>query len=347
MGRSFRCNTNSNPYKYSGNPNSNMLKSFAIYGIWITKDELDYVYQKTNTNAKVKLLEYLVNKHYVSKLHIEPFKFKKTLSNGRSYLSNTFYYLETNEDIEKYLDTIKSNIIVYEFTSDPDELVIPFTELEIMLSKTKILTRYREAFKDIDLNDKYFSYHSIDRFRILDKNHRAIRRYSLSPSWRRNYDEVEYENIRMNEPSASYQMADYLYDNYIRPALNLTTRPDDLDYMKWAMNDYIDINNRKEKYPDDPPNLKIYEIGQTDELLIGSNVAWSIAPFVCVDNLIDTINTCNTIERKMLNNIVDIVDEYHNYKGKDKTIKERMTIYAFSPSSIMEFNDFPKPKKRQ
>lgn len=346
MGRSFGCTTNSNPYKYSGNPNSNMLKSFAIYGIWITKDELNYVYQKTNTNVYVKLLEYLVNKHYVSKLQIEPFKFKKTLKNGRSYLYNAFDYLKTNEDVERYLDAIKSNIMVYEFTNDSDELVIPFTEIEIMLSKTKTLTRYKEVFKDIDLGDKYFSYHNIDKFRILDKNYRAIRKYSLSPSWRRSYDEVEYENIRMNEPNALYQMADYLYDNYIRPALNFTTRPDDLDYMKWAMNDYIDTNDRKEKYPDDPPNLKIYEIGQTDVLLIGRNVAWSTAPFVCVDNLIDTINTCNTIERKMLNNIVDIVDEYHNYKGDDKTIKERMTIYACSPSSIIRFNDFPKPKKK-
>jgi hypothetical protein len=346
MGRSFGCFTNKNPYKYSEHSNSNMLKSFAIYGIWITKDELDYVYQKTKINDKVKLLEYLVNKHYVSKLQIEPFRFKKTLNNGRNYLDNTFHYLKTNEDIDKYLNAIKSNIMVYEFTNEPDELVIPFTELEIMLSKTKTLTRYREAFKDIDLSDKYFSYHSLDRFRILNKNYKAIRRYSLSPSWRRNNDEVEYENIRMNEPSALYQMADYLYDNYIRPALNLTTRPDDLDYMKWAMYDYTENNDRKEKYPDDPPNLKIYEIGQTDTLLIGRNVAWSTAPFVCVDNLIDTINTCNSIERKMLNNIVDIVDEYHNYKGKNKSIKERMTIYACGPCSITEFNDFPKPEKK-
>ena len=347
MGRSFRCTTNSNPYKYSETHDPTLLRSFAIYGIYITRDELNYVYQKTNTNAEVKLLEYLVNKHYVSKLQIEPFRFKKTLKNGRDYLYNAFHYLKTNEDIEKYLDTIKSNIMVYEFTDDPDELIIPFTELEIMLSKTKTLTRYREAFKDVGLSDKYFSYHNLDRFRILDKNYRAIRRYSLYPSWRRSNDEVDYENIRMNEPNALYQMADYLYDNYIRPALNLTTRPDDLDYMKWAMNDYVENNNRKENYPDDPPSLKIYEISSTDELLIGSSVAWSIAPFVCVDNLIDTINTCNTIERKMLNNIVDILDEYHNYKGKGKTIKERMTIYACRPCSVTEFNDFHKPKKRQ
>jgi hypothetical protein len=347
MGRSFRCTTNSNPYKYSVTHDPDLLQSFAIYGIWITRDELNYVYQKTNTNVHEKLLEYLVNKHYVSKLQIEPFRFKKTLKNGRSYLDNVFDYLKTNEDVEKYLDSIKSNIMVYEFTNERDELVIPFTELEIMLSKTKTLTRYKEAFKDIDLSDKYFSYHSLDKFRILDKNYKAIKRYSLTPLWRRNYGEVVYENIRINEPNALYQMADYLYDNYIKPALNLTTRPDDLDYMKWAMYDYTENNNRKEKYPDDPPNLKIYEIGQTDKLLIGRNVAWSTAPFVCVDNLIDTINTCNTIERKMLNNIVDIVDEYHNYKGKNKSIKERMTIYACGSCSVTEFNDFPKPKKRQ
>lgn len=347
MGRSFGCLTNSNPYKYSETHDPTLLRSFAIYGIYISRDELDYVYQKTKTKDKVNLLEYLVNKHYVSKLQIEPFRFKKTLNNGKDYLYNVIHYLKTNEDIEKYLDTIKSNIMVYEFTNDHNELIIPFTELEIMLSKTKTLTRYREAFKDVDLSDKYFSYHNLDKFRILDKNYKAIRRYTLSPSWRRSNDEVEYENIRMNEPNALYQMADYLYDNYIRPALNLTTRPDDLDYMKWAMNDYVDNNHRKENYPDDPPSLKIYEISPTDELLIGSNVAWSIAPFVCVDNLIDTINTCNTIERKMLNNIVDILDEYHNYKGKCKTIKERMTIYACCPCSVTEFNDFPKPKKRQ